>query len=135
MCARTPFLGRKAHSRLINSSEVVPSVSGSRLAVNCLSVASMPTDPNELVTAPAQVLAILADPGYVVPDAPQVAAAEQGTVAWLRAHVARFCDGRVHDRRRELVEDELARLDPGPLRAAAAAAAGAELERLAARGD
>ncbi len=90
----------------------------------------MPTDPNELITDETKVLAILADPGYVVPPAPPVPVTEQGTLAWLRAHVARFCDGEVHDRRRELVEDELAKLDPGLLRTAAATLARAELGRV-----
>jgi cytochrome P450 len=81
----------------------------------------MPTEPNELVTGDAEVSAILNDPAYVVPPAPPVPAGEHGTLAWLRAHVARFCDGEVHDRRRELAEYELAKLDPGTLRAAATA--------------
>jgi cytochrome P450 len=87
----------------------------------------MPTEPSELVTSEPEVLAILADTDYVVPPAPPVPVTEQGTLAWLRAHVARFCDGEVHERRRELVEHELAKLDPGTLRAAAAERAGAEL--------
>jgi cytochrome P450 len=87
----------------------------------------MATEPAELVTDPARVRAILADPEYRVPPAPSVPADETGTLAWLRAHVARFCDGEVHDRRRELVERELGRLDPAGLRTAAADLARAEL--------
>ncbi|HUD38918.1 MAG TPA: hypothetical protein VMR14_18600 [Streptosporangiaceae bacterium] len=87
----------------------------------------MATEPAELVTDPARVRAILADPEYRVPPAPSVPADETGTLGWLRAHVARFCDGEVHDRRRELVERELARLDPAGLRTAAADLARGEL--------
>jgi|HubBroStandDraft_1064217.scaffolds.fasta_scaffold05175_3 cytochrome P450 len=76
--------------------------------------------PTELVTDDAEVRAILADPAFQVPPAPPVPITETGTLAWLRAHVARFCDGQVHDRRRELVERELAAIDPPGLRTAAA---------------
>jgi cytochrome P450 len=79
----------------------------------------MPTDPTELVASATEVRAILADPAYVVPPAPPVPPTETGTLAWLRAHVARFCEGELHDQRRELVEGELASLDPARLRAAA----------------
>ncbi|HUC56114.1 MAG TPA: hypothetical protein VMA95_01835 [Streptosporangiaceae bacterium] len=91
----------------------------------------MATDPNELVTDELKVLAILADPAYVVPPAPPVPAGEHGTLAWLRAHVARFCDGEVHDRRCLLAENELAGLDPDRLRAAAAELTRAWLVRAA----
>lgn len=40
-------------------------------------------------------------------------------LAWLRAHVPRFCDGADHQRRRALVEAELANLSPAALRAQA----------------
>jgi cytochrome P450 len=89
----------------------------------------MATQATDLVTEPSRVRAILADPEYRVPPAPSVPAEESGTLAWLRAHVARFCDGEVHDRRRELVEQELAKLDPSQLRAAATARAREELDR------
>jgi cytochrome P450 len=79
----------------------------------------MPTDPTEPVTSATEVRAILADPAYVVPPARPVPPTETGTLAWLRAHVARFCEGEVHDQRRELVEGELAALDPAKLRATA----------------
>ena len=72
------------------------------------------------ISAADEVRAILADPSYVVPPAPAVPHTEYGTLAWLRSLVARFCDGDVHDRRRALVERDLARLDPDRLRAAAA---------------
>jgi cytochrome P450 len=39
-----------------------------------------------------------------------------GTMAWLRATVSRFANGETHARRRALVEEELARLDPATLR-------------------
>ncbi|HET7015821.1 MAG TPA: hypothetical protein VFI65_18010 [Streptosporangiaceae bacterium] len=84
----------------------------------------MPTDH---ISAAADVRAILADPSYVVPPAPAVPDTETGTLAWLRSLVARFCDGDVHDRRRALVERDLAGLDPDRLRLAAAKLTQAEL--------
>ncbi len=90
----------------------------------------MPTDPAEPVTSEAEVRAILADPAYVVPPAPVVPATETGTLAWLRAHVARFCEGTAHDQRRELAERDLAQLDPAHLRAAAADLADREVAEL-----
>ncbi|HET9896100.1 MAG TPA: hypothetical protein VFQ44_14325 [Streptosporangiaceae bacterium] len=81
----------------------------------------MPSDPTGVIEDAAQVRAILADPAFVVPPATQAPGTDSGTLAWLRAHVARFCDGAVHDRRRALVERELAGLDPATLRAAASA--------------
>jgi cytochrome P450 len=72
------------------------------------------------ISAADEVRAILADPSYVVPAAPAVPDSETGTLAWLRSLVARFCDGDVHDRRRALVERDLAGLDSDRLRAAAA---------------
>ena len=87
----------------------------------------MPTDstPTDLVSSDAEVRAILADPAYVVPPAPP--AAEAATLAWLRAHATRFCEGEAHDRRRALAEQDIAALDPGKLRQAAADLAAAEL--------
>ena len=90
----------------------------------CPSVATMPT---ELVSSDADVRAILADPAYVVPPAPE--ASDIGTLAWLRAHVTRFCEGEAHDRRRALAEHEIAGLDPASLRQTAAELAAAELAR------
>jgi cytochrome P450 len=81
--------------------------------------------PTELVSADADVRAILADPAYVVPPAPH--SPEIGTLAWLRAHVTRFCEGETHDRRRALAEHEIAGLDPASLRQAAAELTAAEL--------
>ena len=74
-----------------------------------------------IVADPAQVRAILADPGYRVPDPGRGAPA--GTMAWLRQNVARLSNGADHARRRELAEDLLRRLDPGALRAGARDAA------------
>jgi len=54
----------------------------------------------------------LLDPDYRVPTVP---AATSG-VAWLRATVPRFSDGREHDRRRALAEAQLARVSPARLR-------------------
>jgi hypothetical protein len=55
-------------------------------------------------------------------------------VEWLRATVARFCAGTPHARRRQLVERELARMDPEKLRAAAAQATARQAEATAATG-
>ncbi|HVV21642.1 MAG TPA: oxidoreductase [Pseudonocardiaceae bacterium] len=56
---------------------------------------------------------VLADPAYTVPG--------PGGVAWLRASVARFCDGPTHERRRALAVAELAAVDVAELRKRAAA--------------
>jgi cytochrome P450 len=61
----------------------------------------------------AEALAVLRDPAYTVPPVPD--AGSLG-VAWLRAHVARFSGGAVHERRRGHVLHELARVDPAALR-------------------
>lgn len=75
----------------------------------------------------ADVVQALADPALApvppqesdaVPDVPA-----PGTAAWLRATVARFAAGPVHERRRSMVEADLGRLDPDALRRAAAQAA------------
>jgi cytochrome P450 len=83
------------------------------------------------VTRYADVRAVLADPGYVVP--PVGPAGERGTIAWLRATVARFSNGEEHERRRALVERELARLDPAELGRAARERTLAELDRAGSR--
>jgi hypothetical protein len=69
------------------------------------------------ITGPA-VQAILADPRFVPPPAPP--AGPVGTMAWLRASVARFTAGAEHARLRAIVEAELARLNPEVLRTQAA---------------
>jgi len=53
-------------------------------------------------------LAVLTDPAFMVPPVPPASAG----VAWLRATVARFSSGTVHERRRALV---IALLDAIPL--------------------
>ena len=91
----------------------------------------MSTDP---ISAADEVRAILADPGYVVPPAAAVPETEYGTLAWLRSLVARFCDGDVHERRRALVERDLAGFPPDRLRLAAAELTRSELAQQA-RGE
>jgi len=63
------------------------------------------------------VQAALADPHLVPPPAES---GPVGSMAWLRATVARFSSGETHARRRALVEADLARLDPLALRKAVA---------------
>lgn len=76
------------------------------------------------------VRAALADPDLVpLPAEP----GPVGTVAWLRATVARFSSGADHGRRRALVEAELARLDPVELRRTAATGPEGDARLLAAR--
>jgi len=61
---------------------------------------------------------VLADPRYVV-RALAPGRASRGTLAWLRAAVCRFAEGPDHARRRALVEQVLATLEPAALRVAA----------------
>ncbi|GAA2049712.1 hypothetical protein GCM10009839_64750 [Catenulispora yoronensis] len=68
-------------------------------------------------TARADIEQALADPGLVPLP---VETGPEGTMAWLRATVARFAHGAVHARRRAYVETELARIDVGELRRLAA---------------
>ncbi|MDG6109175.1 hypothetical protein Daura_10570 [Dactylosporangium aurantiacum] len=70
----------------------------------------------QTIDDPGDALAVLHDPGFVVPPVP---AAAHG-VAWLRASVGRFSDGAAHTRRRGLSESILSTVDPEALRAAAA---------------
>jgi cytochrome P450 len=79
-----------------------------------------------IVADPAQVRAILADPGSRVPDPGRGAPA--GTMAWLRQNVVRLSNGADHERRRELTEDLLRRLDPAALRAGARDATNAVID-------
>jgi len=79
-----------------------------------------------VVDDPAQVRAILADPGYRVPDPGRGAPA--GTMAWLRQNVARLSNGADHARRRELAEDLLRGVDPAVLRAGARDATNAAID-------
>jgi cytochrome P450 len=84
-----------------------------------------PTLPR-IVDEPAEVRAILADPGYRVPDPGRGAPA--GTLAWLRQNVARLSNGADHARRRELAEDLLRRVDVAALRAGARDATSAVID-------
>jgi cytochrome P450 len=70
-----------------------------------------------IITRHADAVALLNDPAYTVISEP-VRELEQskGGVAWLRANVSRFATGEVHSRRRALVDERLARLDPDDLR-------------------
>jgi cytochrome P450 len=78
------------------------------------------------VTRHAEVTAVLSDPGYVVPSVES--GARPATLAWLRETVSRFSEGSAHDRRRGLVVEELARLDPQALQLEAFAGATAVLD-------
>ncbi len=60
-----------------------------------------------------EIEAVLADSAYEVPS---VAAGGTSGLDWLRSTVCRFVNGDTHARRRRLVEDELARMDPASLR-------------------
>jgi cytochrome P450 len=84
-----------------------------------------------MVTDPARVRAILADPRYTVPDPGREA--PPGTMHWLRQNVARFSDGADHARRRDLAAQLLRGLDPGLLRALAYHEASAVVDRAARR--
>jgi hypothetical protein len=70
------------------------------------------------ITAREEVEQALADPDLVPPPAPDGGA--EGSMAWLRATVARFAHGETHARRRGYVEAELARIDVDGLRRLAA---------------
>lgn len=72
--------------------------------------------------------AVLTDPAFVVPPAPDGSA---GGVAWLRASVARFSNGAVHRRRRALAVAGLATVDPDALRLRASEGARGAVEVLA----
>ncbi|GAA1968526.1 hypothetical protein [Catenulispora subtropica] len=79
------------------------------------------------ITAREDVEQALADPGLV--PLPAETGAE-GSMAWLRATVARFAHGAVHARRRAYVEAELARIDVDALRRLAAGADGDDRTRV-----
>jgi hypothetical protein len=57
---------------------------------------------------------VLADPSYLVPEAPPAAAG----IGWLRSAVSRFCNGATHARRRAIVEELLAGVEVAGLRVA-----------------
>jgi cytochrome P450 len=67
----------------------------------------------DVVTAPAEVRAVLADPTFVVPPVPNDGTS--GGIVWLRSTVSRFSAEADHERRRSLVIDELADVDPAAL--------------------
>jgi cytochrome P450 len=66
-----------------------------------------------VITTPAEVRAVLADPAFVVPPVPNDGA--PGGIVWLRSAVSRFSGKSDHERRRSLVVDELATVDPAAL--------------------
>lgn len=70
----------------------------------------------QTIDDPGDALAVLHDPGFVVPPVPT---ATHG-VAWLRATVGRFSTGGAYTRRRALSESLLLTVDPAALREAAA---------------
>lgn len=79
------------------------------------------------LTSRAAIEAALADP-LLVPVPAQ--SGPEGSMAWLRATVARFAHGEVHARRRAFVESELARIDVDGLRRLAAATSGNDRTRV-----
>lgn len=83
------------------------------------------------VTRHADVRAVLANPRFAVPPVPTDAPAV--SVAWLRAQVARFSTGAVHERRRALAVAELDRISPVTLRRRAAERAAAVLSEATGR--
>ncbi|WP_440106404.1 hypothetical protein [Streptosporangium sp. H16] len=76
----------------------------------------MTSDPLVL-SRPAEIRAVLADPRFTVEPVPRPPFAL--TVAWLRGAVGRFAEGALHAERRAAGEAVLAGLDPDALRAEA----------------
>jgi cytochrome P450 len=74
----------------------------------------------------AESCPVLVDPRYLVPEVDSTATSG---LDWLRANVSRFCNGADHDRRRAMVEVDLARIDTGWLERAAHERTLAELRR------
>jgi cytochrome P450 len=79
------------------------------------------------LTSRADIEAALADPLLVPLPAES---GPEGSMAWLRATVARFAHGDAHARRRAYVEAELARIDVDGLRRLAAGAVGDDRTRI-----
>ncbi|MEY9859464.1 cytochrome P450 [Catenulispora sp. GAS73] len=79
------------------------------------------------LTSRADIEAALADPLLVPLPAES---GPEGSMAWLRATVARFAHGAVHARRRAYVEAELARIDVDELRRLAAGLLGDDRTRV-----
>ena len=71
------------------------------------------------ITSYDAVRAVLEAPGFEVPPVPAADGPELG-VAWLRAHVSRFSNGTVHQRRRRLATTMLAGIEPAGLEGRAA---------------
>lgn len=80
------------------------------------------------ITARADVEQALLDPNLV--PVPVLEAGAEGSMAWLRATVARFAHGEAHVRRRAYVEAELARIDVDGLRRLAGGAFGDDRSRV-----
>jgi cytochrome P450 len=70
--------------------------------------------PHNRITDRHQVSAALADPAFTIPPVPD--GGPVGGIRWLRRNVARFADGAVHQRRRQLVTAMLDELAPAELR-------------------
>jgi cytochrome P450 len=69
------------------------------------------------VTRHADVRAVLADPGFAVPEPPGGPAADRAQgMSWLRASVSRFSNGEEHARRRSRSVASLAAIDPALMR-------------------
>jgi cytochrome P450 len=66
------------------------------------------------VTGHAEIRAVLADPSFIVPPAPD--GGSPGGIAWLRASVSRFSNGADHRRRRALAGAALAGVSAARLR-------------------
>lgn len=79
------------------------------------------------LTSRADIEAALADPLLVPLPAES---GPEGSMAWLRATVARFAHGAVHARRRAYVEAELGRIDVDGLRRLAAGLLGDDRTRV-----
>src|SRR5579872_1964505 len=102
-----------------------------RLAAMDTRAAPGPATAPPVVTDPARVRAMMADPRYTMPDPGRGGPA--GTMHWLRQNVARFSNGADHARRRDLADELLRGLDPGLLRALAYHEASAVIDRSAGR--
>jgi cytochrome P450 len=90
----------------------------------------LPVGDGWVVTRHADVLAVLTDPGHVVPAGP---GGPPGTLAWLRGTVSRFSPPDRHPARRAIGVAALAGLDPDELRAAAARSTVALLDTVTAQ--
>ncbi|MER5650196.1 cytochrome P450 [Streptosporangium sp. NPDC002524] len=87
----------------------------------------MTSDPLVL-SRPAEIRAVLADPRFTVDPVPRPPFAL--TVAWLRGAVGRFAEGSAHAGRRAAAEAVLAGLDPDALRAEASRLASRDTDPL-----